>query len=135
MSTPATPAPAPAAWAPARVVTPAATATPKSAAVVKLGEILKAIVTSLPQAFAHENGILDALSTIDAFVGGFVPGAEFPALADIDRVAAVEDVTKRMPPGGAVAVATGPAIDYTALARAILAEQRRLSASEESPQP
>lgn len=110
-----------------KVVTPASVASPASVAVVNLGEVLKEVVSNLPMAFPHENNVLDALNAIDAFVATSVPKGEVAAAKPDETRAAVEDVSKRIPPGGAP-VAPGPSIDYAALARAIMAEQQRLAA-------
>jgi hypothetical protein len=131
MSTPASAAVAPyegALAADKSVVTPSAVSGPKASAIFQLGEVLKTVIHRT-QTFAGEADMDNAMNVIDSFVHAFVPSHEMMALMTGDQRAAKEDVSLRTPPGGAVAnVVTGPVLDYSKLAQAILAEQRKYQA-------
>ena len=110
-------APAPA------VITPTAVASNRSSAVFQLGQMLKTVIHN-SRVFANEADLDNAVNVVDKFVGAFVPGSELPALLTGDERAAKEDVTQRVAPNTS-AVVTGPVLDYTKLAQAILNEQER----------
>jgi hypothetical protein len=116
---------------PSGVIEPTAVSTPRSAAVHALGGVLKTMIHN-GRMFVNEKDIDDAMNVVDTFVGAFVPGAELPALLTGAERAVREDVSQRIPPGGAPAPAAyaGPAIDYAKLAEAIVAVQRRQAAIE-----
>jgi hypothetical protein len=133
MSTPAgaTIAPYSTAQSPANPpVNPAAVSSGKSSAIYALGEVLKTMIHKT-LAFSTESDLDNAVRIVDKFVGAFVPGSEMSALLTGDARAAKEDVSLRVPPQGA-AVISGPVLDYTKLAQAILAEQKRLEAGGDS---
>lgn len=74
--------------------------------------------------FPNENAKLSAMRAVDAFEKANVPVNAF-LNREGDR-APVEDVSKRVPPGGNVAVVlpqSTPAIDYDRLAAALMAAQ------------
>ena len=107
------------------VVSPSAVSSPKSNATFALGEILKTVLHKVP-AFASENDLDNAINVVDSWVKSSIPSSEVPAIFMDNARAAKEDVTQRTPPGGAVAnIVTGPVLDYSKLAQAILAEQRK----------
>jgi hypothetical protein len=106
-------------------VDPSAVSSAKSGAVFALGEVLKTVLHKLP-VFSVETDLDNAISVINKFVSAFVPGGEMDALVTGAERAVKEDVSQRIPPGGVVPnVYTGPQLDYTKLAQAILAEQRK----------
>jgi hypothetical protein len=127
MSTPGTAvAPYQGSAPPDKGVSASAVSSAKSSAVFSLGQVLKTVIMKA-QVFAHENDLDNAIRTVDDFVRAFVPGGEMPALLTGAEYAAKEDVTQRIPPGGApVNVSTAPQMDYAKLAQAILAEQRKM---------
>ena len=107
------------------VVMPSAVAQAQPSAVFALGEVLKNLVR-LSRAFHSENDEDNAMNVIDKFVKAFASPSDMRALATGDQRAPKEDVSLRVPPGGAaVSIATGPVIDYSALAKALLDEQQR----------
>lgn len=114
------------------VITPSAVAGPKAAAVHALGEVLKTMI-HMSHYFATENLQDAALVTVDKFVGAFTTSSELSAIKTGDERAAKEDVTKRIPPGGAMQMpSNAPAIDYMKLAEAIVAVQQRSQQAIES---
>lgn len=115
--------------APAQVVIPTAVSSAKSSATFALGEVLKTVIHN-SRAFLTENDLDKAVSVVDDFVKTMVPGNEMSALVTGAERAAKEDVTQRVAPNMTAAVVTGPQLDYTKLAQAILAEQRRLTQGE-----
>jgi anionic cell wall polymer biosynthesis LytR-Cps2A-Psr (LCP) family protein len=113
------------------IVEPSAVSSPKSNAVFQLGEVLKTVLHKT-LAFSNENDLDAAVNTVDSFVKTFIPVAEMPAIFMEGARAIKEDVTQRIPPGGAMAnVVSGPVLDYSKLAQAILAEQRKYQATIE----
>lgn len=111
-------------------VEPSAVSTPKSNAVFQLGEVLKTVLHK-SLTFSNENDLDAAIGVVDSFVKTMIPAAEMPAIFMEGARAVKEDVTQRIPPGGAVAnVVSGPVLDYSKLAQAILAEQRKYQAVE-----
>jgi hypothetical protein len=116
-------------------VSASAVASAKSSTLFGLGEVLKTLLHNAVGAF-HTEGDLDAaIAVVEKFVGAWVPGSEIAALLTGDQRAPKEDVTKRIPPGGVVQqVVQGPVIDYSALAKAILAEQQKYQQSQSQTQ-
>lgn len=109
----------------AQIVEPTAVAQAQPSAVFALGEVLKFLIHN-SRAFHTENAQDDAMNTVDKFVRAFTTSSDMQALSTGEERAAKEDVTLRTPPGGAPAVSmTGPAINYAALAKALLDEQER----------
>lgn len=114
----------------AEPITPTAVASAKSASVHQFGQVLHTVVRN-SRAFHNENDEDNAHRAIDAFVNAHVPGSEMSALMTGNEHAPKEDVSLRIPPGGAVAVPAFAGLDYQALAKAILAEQARQTAPPE----
>lgn len=107
------------------VVSPSAISGPKPAAVHGLGEVLMTLIHRT-NAFHSEDDQLKADNAVRAFVNAHVSDSERASFDPGDTRAAREDVSLRTPPGGApAAVYTGPVLDYTKLAQAILAEQQK----------
>ena len=91
---------------------------------------MKTVFHNTP-AFSSENDLDNAINVVDSFVKAFIPGGEMAAIPTDGARAVKEDVTLRTPPGGAVAnVVSGPVLDYSKLAQAIIAEQRKQQALE-----
>lgn len=118
------------------LVTPAAVLDPKSMPVHNFAEVLRKVLTKLPGVFTHENELHAALNAVDAFERVFLPQQDRPHVAQETDMAAREDVTKRKPPitGAAPVPAAGPAIDYNALAKAILTAQQQMQQENNPPQ-
>lgn len=112
-----------------RTVTPTNVASAKSAAVHNFGQVLHTMVKN-SRAFHTENEEDNAHRVIDAFVGTHVNNGEKSALLTGNEYAAKEDVTQRIPPGGVAVQPAFAGLDYTALAKAILAEQQRQTQGE-----
>jgi hypothetical protein len=116
------------------VVVPSAIAQAKPSATFALGGILRKLIDH-SLAFASENAKLAAHQVVDDFINSHVGFQEMQALATGEERAPVEDVTKRVAPGGAPQLQLPSApLDYTKLAQAILAEQARLSAQPQIPE-
>lgn len=110
------------------VVQPTATASRAQAATVRLGEVLKEMI-SKSGSFVSEEALRLAEVAVSDWVGAFVPPSALSALDLESSRAPREDVSQRIPPGGApVVVQTGPSIDYDKLAAAILNAQRAAQA-------
>lgn len=112
------------------VISPAAVAGAQPSAAFGLGQVLKEIIHSSPQAFKSENEILGAVNAVDKFIKAFVPVSALPALHTGDQRAPVEDVSLRTPPPGtAITVpANYPVIDYDKLAMALVRAQAAVAA-------
>lgn len=106
------------------VVQPSAMASRLQAATVALGEVLKEVVNR-SGSYLTEEGLRLAEQAISDWVGASVPLRAMDALDTEANRAAREDVSQRIPPGGAPAVVmqAAPSIDYDRLAQAILAAQ------------
>lgn len=117
-------------------VYPSAVAGQTPSAVFKLGQVLKELIHAVPAAFAGENDLLAAVSSVDEFIKAFVPAAALPALLTGEQRAPVEDVSKRIPPQGVAYVVPSnlPVIDYDKLAMAMVKAQMEL-ASAPAPAP
>lgn len=124
------------------VVTPTAIAGRLESAAFGLAQVLKAIVHGSHGVFHTENQVIDALAAIDKYVAATVPASMLRALVTGEERAPVEDVSKRVPPGGVqIAQRTAvPQIDYDLLAQAmvraqmqIAAENARIPATAEAP--
>lgn len=117
-------------------IEPTAIAGQTPSAVYKLAQVLKEIVHAIPAAFAGENDVLAALNVIDDFTKAFVPASALGALLTGAERAAVEDVSKRIPPQGVAYVVPSnmPVIDYDRLAMAMVRAQQQLAA-ESAPAP
>lgn len=111
--------------APAVAAEPSAVTGPKSAAVFKLGQVLKTLIHN-GRAFLSENDVDAAVSIVDRFVEAFVPGGEFAALLTGAERAAKEDVSQRVAPGMVPVGPAGITLDYEKLADAILKRQQQL---------
>ena len=114
-----------------RVVQPSATSNGMQSAAFGLGQVLKAVVAGVPQAFRTENDLLAAHNAIDKFITASVPASAMPALADGTQMAPIEDVAKRVPPNqSAYTLPQAPAvrIDYDQLAMAMVRAQRQIEA-------
>src|ERR1700677_1930305 len=81
-----------------RVVQPSATSSGMQSAAFGLGQVLKELISGVPQAFRTENELLAAQNAVDKFITASVPSSAMPALADGTQVAPVEDVSKRVAP-------------------------------------
>lgn len=110
------------------VLTPSAVSSHKSDAIHALGEVLKTVIHKSVGVFSTENELDAAVNIVDGFVRAMIPEGSISALVSEGARAMKEDVSQRTPPGGAVAanVMSGPVLDYTKLAQAILAEQRKM---------
>lgn len=106
------------------VVQPSAISGPKPAAVHGLGEVLMTLIHRT-NAFHSEDEQIAADNAVRAYVDAHVSSSDRASFDPGDTRAAREDVSLRTPPGGAPAVYTGPVLDYTKLAQAILAEQQK----------
>lgn len=114
------------------VLTPSAVSSPKTSAIMQLGEVLKTVLHKSVGVFHSENDLDAAVNIVDDFVRAMLGSADTSAVMTDAFRAAKEDVTMRTPPGGAVAnVVTGPVLDYSKLAQAILAEQRKYQIENE----
>lgn len=104
------------------VVEPSRVISPQTAAVAKVGEVLKHLATRSGVYHNEEDQRL-ALEAIDSFRSAFSDGN--PDVRE-EHVAPREDVSQRVPPqvGLNVPAPAIPQIDYTALARAMLAVQQ-----------
>lgn len=112
--------------APDKVVEPSAVSSPKTSSIVQLGEVLKTVLHKSVGVFSSENDMDAAVNIVDDFVRSMTAGSDLGGIMTDTFRAAKEDVAQRIPPGGAVAnVSTGPQLDYSKLAQAILAEQRK----------
>lgn len=118
-----------------RPIAPTAVAQQIPSAVFAIGAVLKDLIHS-SRAFHSENQVLEAYKAVDTFLKAFVPASALPALMTGDERAAVEDVTKRIPPQGvAFAVPTNlPVIDYDKLALAMVRAQQMIAAESAVPQ-
>lgn len=114
-------------------VNPSAVASASDSAVWTLGEVLKNMFTRTPAAFHSESELDKAILAVDNFVKANTSRSAVRALATGEETAPKEDVTQRVPPGGAspvnVAGPSGP-IDYEKLAAAIVRMQRDQGAVE-----
>lgn len=113
-------------------VTPSAVSSASSGAIFALGEVLKTILHKLP-VFSVESDLDAAINVIDKWVGSSVSNGELSALLTGAERAAKEDVSLRIPPGGAAPnIYSGPQLDYAKLAEAILAAQKNQGAIDKS---
>jgi hypothetical protein len=113
------------------VIQPSAMAGKADSAAFGLGQVLKAVVGGLPQAFRTENELLAAYKAIDTYIGSAVKASALPALADGTELASFEDVTKRRAPNqSAYTLPQAPVaqIDYDLLAQAMVRAQAQIAA-------
>lgn len=109
------------------VVEPTRVIDPRTASVAQVGEVLKHLIGQ-PGTYHTEEDQRLAYEAVDAFKRAFSEGS--PDVREEHR-AALEDVSTRIPPGGpSVVVSRAPAIDYNALARAMILAQRELDAAD-----
>lgn len=106
---------------------------PESTATHRFLTVIEDLVRG--HAYHSEQQKLDALSAVDAFRRHAVDSADRHRVVTEDDAAPVEDVRLRVAPGGAPAVvpAGAPAIDYNALAAALIAAQK--AAQQTAPPP
>jgi len=117
---------------PAGVVSPTAMAGPATTAASKLGGVLLDLVHRAG-AYTSEAALHEAEQAIRDWTRAQTGGS--PALNPEAQRAPLEDVTKRIPPGGVVVAPAAPsqAIDYDKLAAALL-RQRDAAQAKAAPQ-
>lgn len=97
---------------------------PISMAAHKFGNTLRHLILNTHGVFKTEGAMRDALDAITAFETHLIPPRDRNLVRSDTDMAPVEDVTKRVPPRGATPPQPpGPAIDYAALAQALIAAQ------------
>ena len=119
------------------VITPSAVLDPKSMPAHNFAEVIRHLISRVPGVYKAEADMQTALDAVDAFERSFVPMQDRKHVVQETDMAGREDVSKRIPPrtGYAPVPAAGPAIDYNALAKAILAAQQQMQAESQPPAP
>lgn len=119
------------------VISPAAVLDPKSMPAHNFAEVLRHLITKVPGVYKVEADMLRALDAVDAFERSMVPQQDRRHVVQETDMAGREDVSKRVPPmvGTAPVPAAGPAIDYNALAKAIIAAQQQMQSESQPPAP
>ena len=101
------------------VVSPSAVSGPAPSAAWDLGQVLTDLVHR-SGAYHSESQVDAATAAINRWVSASVPVSAKRALSTGDERAVKEDVTQRVPPGGAVQAIVTPPIDYDRLAQALV---------------
>lgn len=114
------------------VLAPTAMTAPESSSAHGYYNVIRDLIRRV--GYHNENQVLTALQAVDAHEKHQVSQGDLRLLANENEPAPYEDVSKRTPPAGYVApVPAGPAIDYNALAAALVAAQQQAQPPADSP--
>lgn len=120
---------------PGQVITPDAVLDPMSMAAHAFCNVVRDLVFRSP-VYHTESDRHAALDAVDAFERRMVPSQDRQHVLSEDDPAPREDVSQRVPPRvGAMPVPVGPAIDYAALAKALVAAQQAAQENAQANPP